>query len=288
MRFPPSSAQDSGMTAKNKCWGAARTRLVLIVLASTFPIVGCTGLKKLRPAFETNQKNIAELQANVSNLITLLEITGHGVIDMQTEVRRTALCVNMQESFSELGLDPTKVTEQSVDALLHDPTKVAGKRYLEFSAAMAAAEPRRRKELQLEQPIFAARLNLDVTSQKIADDYAMLLNASKSQDVARLRRQIADTYPAVKELISTRIKFDSDIAQYRKVVVQNQLGLALEHADLFNYASESNLNVEKAFAAIIGDKGLQTKILGYVTDEKTKSALEDSFDFITSMIGQSK
>jgi hypothetical protein len=204
------------------------------------------------------------------------------------EARRTALCINLQELLAELGLDPSKVSAQSVDSLLHDPNKSAGKRYLDLSAAMAAADVQRRGQSQLQEPVLAARLGLEVTSQKLADDYAMLLNASKSPNVSQLRRQIADTYPVVKELLAARMKFDNNIGQYRKVVIQEQLGLALEHADLFKLAAQSNMNVEKAFAAIIGDKGLQTKILGYVTDPKTKSGLQESFDFISGLTAEKK
>ena len=259
--------------------------LLLILLTAT---MGCTGLKTLRPAFAANQQNLAELKVNVSSLIDLLDLSGQAVFDMQIETRRALLCDNLLEVLQEIGISPTNATGEAVDAVFRNSNSETGKQYFEFCAAMNAAEPPQRRQLQLRHPVFAARLSLNISSQQIADHYAILLKSRKSADRGQLRRQIADEYSFVKDLVVAREKFKKDISQYREVVLHQQLGLALEHADLFNYAAQSNLNVEKAFANVIGDKGLQTQVLGYVHDEKVKSSLQDSFQLISNLLEEKK
>jgi hypothetical protein len=244
----------------------------------------CTTVKDLRPAFEANKQNLQDLRGNVITLLDLLDKCGIAVIDARIELMRTKIADNLLTDFLDLGIDPSTVTASSVERALSNQASTVGKRFSLFRDAMNAATDLRRDELRYQYPVFASILDLRVSSQQIADDYVMLIGARSSPNVSELRSKVADKYPTLQNLRSIRERFAKALADYREIMVQKQLGLALEHADLFVFAAESNLNIEKAFSSVIGDKALQSEILGAVHDPKIQSTLSESFDLVTKLI----
>jgi hypothetical protein len=254
--------------------------LVLSLLLS-----GCCSVKRLQPAFQANQQNLRDLRVNVVTVMDLLEKSATGLLDTRIELLRGTVADSIITDFSELGFSAGDIHAASVEKLLSNSTNGVGRRFASFRDAMNAASESRRDELRFQFPIFAALLDLRITPQQIAEDYTSLLGARTAPNVRALKKTVTDKYPAVRDLVAARDRFSKSLVAYRNVIIDKQLGLALQHADLFTYAAQGDINIEKAFASVIGDKGLQSQILGAVHDPKAREAVEESFSFATKLFG---
>ena len=259
---------------------------VLKQLALCVPILtsSCCSIKPLTPAFDANKRNIEDMRGNVTSVVILLELTADSVFKSRLELQTAAVCDSILLEFTELGFDPANVSGTQVERILTDQSTTIGKRLTQLGNALASSEDSRRKQLQSQQPVLAALIGLQITATQVAEDYAKLLNARSNRDIKTLRWDVAKKYPLLQETEKANLRWNKTLAAYKETLLKKQLPLAAAHADLFDYAAKSDLDVSKAFAKVIGDDALQSQILGSVHDPKTKEALSEGFSFMNEFL----
>jgi len=234
-------------------------------------LTGCTSIKQLKPAIDANQRNIRDLQANHASTMKLVRHLTEAVWDSELAARRTRIGKRLVDLRLEVGMDGEGATRGIAQALA-DSTSPAHQDFENLKAGLTAfadPSPSRYRYIQ-RYPILYAYFAKAVTADQI-NTHLNLASRVRSLSPAE-RNAITDVYPYVAQILDLRRSTGARLERIQQRTA-DQFRLALAHAALFQYAADTNLNVEQAFKQVLADEGLQGEILGRIKNQGVSHAI---------------
>lgn len=260
--------------------------LLLHCLLIPLAFGGCTTMKDLAPAFEANKSNVDDLTTNVASIALQIRPLAVSVWDSEIESRRTSVILELQKLGIPHKNSMDTFSGAQIEADLANASMSWKADYERLGVAMAASasDPAERDRLEGLHPVLAAIQSLKLSPEEVAA-HVKLLYESRGR-IRTIRETLTKDYPYVNRAVVAKEQSLKTLDDFSHAIAQ-QARLAKTHADLFEFASKSNIDVAKAFGAVLSDEGLQGQVLGLVKDDRWKSSASDALKILNDLLATS-
>ncbi len=257
----------------------------------------CGELRQLEPSMKVNQANAKELKNGVSQTLDLLAPLAGKIIELELIERRRDIALGLNEMAGHIGVSES-ISVGDIEAALDDPesdfTKTLGRIQSALSANNGDSQKERdiRAKLKAEYPVYAA-LSVDPgLKEEIVESIRIVWvledeNRSDGQTVVEqqaLYHELSLPFSYYTDILELKGTVEASIADYRKTVVQ-QLHLLELHAELFVFAAEQQVDVNRVFTELLGDEGFESQVLALIGSESVQDDAKMVFDSIRELSG---